>query len=1101
MLTDQKILLAGFTSDKSCLIESTLCRAGFSVCHIGWRDPIPEENIACVILNLINGEFDSASNLLRQSPLVQAGCISVLPASNDHARLLAMTMGTDDIVYEPLHYKELIAKVSILIDKYLDRRVGTNTFINDDIDLVQRFQDLSTSRYTGTMKLSGRDGRTACIGFDHGNIVHACVGSRSGSQAVASLWRVIPAQMALTSESVTPNIAPPLEVIRAASSITATIQTFQRISKPAPTLSSVCSVDWHLYKMSAARLPRQVRDLMPIFDGSNTMEQLLDSVPIDEQLLVKIFAKLARENILMFSNATTDALQLEQWVNSGPQSYASLPPVPVPSSLADAMASTDGASVVAQKKASEGESASHARETSISSDRGISLTELSSKDLEPSSDSLLLAEELDALHDIGNTPSIEEKLQDEIISLCKSGELFKVTQPEVAMPTNDAELRHHLNHLDRVQETDVSVPSVTLYRSDTQPTIEVDEEEDEPTKVDIPVEVLTSPLSTPSASSGTVGEHWTTSQPPQTAALHVAEQNGPRVTPKKELASSVSAQPSVPAQPSVSVPAQPSVAEPVLAQVSAAAKMTPDVVTNAGVAITQTPDNTPATTQMPDKASTSFDNDASEDKVSQKTKRRDALRTPDAQSFPSFAEDDEEEDNDDDDDGDFPEPIRHTEDSYRVFQSMTDDDELDDDESNAIEGQFFASATDVVPEQPKANLRSIPTPEEWQKIKLERTRKESLQKHRHQQAILGIGIGICVIVILALLISRCGDDEAPVDAEKAATAAAVAATANEENRQDEKIGTAPMPVDVAALAQEQALRDVAQNHETDEAIPTAADDAMPTMDAQNGMEADNKQPDVVPEQPAAEIPTTETAPTQAIPNDQPAAAPTHGSSHKNATKENTNEGVQAAKPRVIMPNSGQYDVALPDDDVAPNTKGASPSAGTKSSRATKSNSDDVTSNNDKVVKPKATVIMPSDSSGSSKQDKSSKSSKSTASASSKIPITAQLGQAQQALRAGKLDEARKTLEPALKSSPNDPRVNTLAARIEAKAGNLDKAIAYLKKTEAQNKSKPSYWKELGSYLQSSGKKAEARAAYQNAYKLLDAESTEAKQLLNRINSL
>ena len=1081
MLTDQKILLAGFSSDKSCLIESTLSRAGFSVCHIGWKDPIPEENIACVILNLIDGEFDSASNLLRQAPLVQSGCISVLPASNDHARLLAMTMGTDDIVYEPLHYKELIAKVSILIDKYLDRRIGTNTFINDDIDLVQRLQDLSTNRYTGTMKLSGRDGRTASIGFDHGMIVHASVGSRSGLQAVASLWRVIPAQMALITDAVAPNVAPPLEVIRAASAITATIQTFQRISKPAPTLSSVCSVDWHLYKMSAARLPRQVRDLMPIFDGSNTMEQLLDSVPIDEQLLVKIFAKLARENILMFSNATTDALQLEQWVNSGPQSYASLPPVPVPSSLADAITSTETTSTATKDKSPVAESAAHDRETSASNDRRISLTELSPKDLEPSSDSLLLAEELDALHDIGNTPSIEEKLQDEIISLCKSGELFKVTQPEVAMPTNDAELRHHLNHLDRVQETDVSVPSVTLYRSDTQPTLEVYDEEDEPTNVDIPVEVLTSHLPTHSASSSVVGVQAAPLQPQRAEAPHVAEETGSRVTPKKESISSV------PAQTEVS---------------SKSAKTPSDVVITAAASVSKTPDKTPALTPTPDKTPvSSAKKDASEDKVSQKPKRNDAIRTPDAQSFPSFAEVDDDEDNDDEEDGDFPEPIRHTEDSYRVFQTMTDDDELDDDESDALEGQFFGSvANEVVPEQPKANLRSIPTPEEWQKIKLERTRKESLQKHRRQQAILGIGIGICVIVILALLISRCGEDEAPDDAEKATVAASVTKQTNEEKRQDEKPAIAPTPVEDTALAPEQAQQDASQEErESDQPMPTAAmDNAMPTAEAQNEAEADLKQHDAVPELPEAEVKQPDIVPAQVASNTQPAAA-THGSSHKNASKENTNENIQAAKPRVIMPTSGQYDVALPDDDVAPNTKVASPSSGTKTSRTTKSNSDDdVTSNNAKVVKPKATVIMPSD---STKQDKSSKSSKSTAGASANVPIAAQLGQAQQALRSGKLDEARKALEPALKSAPNDARVNMLAARIEAKARNFDKAIAYLKKTEAQNKSKPSYWKELGSYLQTSGKKAEARAAYQNAYDLLDAESTEAKQLLNRINSL
>ena len=148
------------------------------------------------------------------------------------------------------------------------------------------------------------------------------------------------------------------------------------------------------------------------------------------------------------------------------------------------------------------------------------------------------------------------------------------------------------------------------------------------------------------------------------------------------------------------------------------------------------------------------------------------------------------------------------------------------------------------------------------------------------------------------------------------------------------------------------------------------------------------------------------------------------------------------------------------------------------------------------MKPKATVIMPDGSSSTS-----SSKSNNTGKTASNVPLAALLGQAQQALRAGKIDEARNALAPALKSSPNDARVNTLAARIEAKAGNFDKAIAYIQKTESQNKTKPSYWKELGTYQQSAGKTADAKASYQKAYELLDPESTEAQQLLNRINKM
>lgn len=1074
MLTDQKILLAGFSPDECQLLESTLTRAGFSVCHIDWKSSVPQATIACVILNLSDGAFDSGSNLLRHPSLIQSGCLSVLPPSNDHARLLAMTMGTDDIVYRPIHYKELIAKVSILIDKYLDRQIGANTLLDDDIDLIQRLQDLSTTHYSGTMKLSGREGRTAQLSFDKGAIIDAVVGQRRGQKAIASLWRVLPARLELVSATLAQrSIHPPLEVSRAVATIAATIQTFQHISKPAPSLTSVCSVDWNLYRMSAAKLPRQVRDLMPIFDGSSSLDKLLDSVSLDEQLLVKIFAKLVRENMLMFPHPQTDDIQLDQWVNSGPQSYASLPPVPVASAVMPppvVPSTTRQAEKTARKKDEEKTASPKGLDTALeptspkpsSPADPISLADLLAQPFDPSPEILFSAEDLEATRiDMAPTPSVEEKLQEDLKSLCKSGELFKITSPDAHSTTKDSSgLQNHLHQLGDVQETDVSIPSVVIYPNDSVPsTPPVASSEADRQQPAVPPK-LHGVSKQPAVSSKLPGVSRQPAVPPKLPG--VSKQ--PTVPPKLP---GVSRQPAVPST-TVEAPVQP-VISPSAPDATKTAASQPSAQDARKTAVSQ-----PSAPEVP-----------------KRQKHPDIIKTSDPQYFPSFLTSEDEEDEKPET---IEEPIRHSDDGYQIFHTITEEDEADETENDEIEGQFFGSAADLSSgrsTQSPPTLRSIPTPEQWQNFQLNKTRILSRQRHKRQQLFLGIGIVVCLVCIVILFISLSGE-KPQNDGANTDTASAIVRVDDDAPIEIAKTEDAILPADTpnaAAVAESDASDSDTANAPTPSDTPTKAQaDALP---------AENPSPDSQPVMPFEQAPQAEDEDDPAPPQ---AAAPAPAASAKpqNIPDETKND-VQSAKP-IIIPTA-QADIALPDDNA---TGSAESKPSTKTKSAAKSESSKASAEGKaQVVKPKATVIMP-DTETSKKQDKTSKSAAKSANAagsSTNVPVAALLGQAQQALRAGKLDEARNVLAPALKSSSNDARVNMLAARIEAKAGMYDKAIDYLKKTEAQNKAKPSYWKELGSYQQSSGQTAEARASYQKAYDLLDPESTEATQLLNRINKL
>ena len=329
MLSDQKILLAGLNNDERRFIESVLIRSGFDIYHIQWHDALPEEEFACVIINLERDAYHSASALLKNPRFGQCGCIMLLNASDEHSRLIAMTLGTDDIVYKPVHLRELIAKVSILIDKYLDRRLGMSTCLEDDIDLLQRLQDHAARKFSGTICFSGNLHRVLFT-FKQGALIGANSGKKAGLNAITAVWRTIPAQISIKIDELAEcNIEPAFETSRAISHITDTIQTWQKMFVQPHTLQTVCSIDWRLYAQFEATLPRQVRRIIQLFDGIRTIDDIFDAVNLDDRLLVKILFKLAQDGILRIENGEQGEVPLDQWVNQNLRSgrqRVSVPP-------------------------------------------------------------------------------------------------------------------------------------------------------------------------------------------------------------------------------------------------------------------------------------------------------------------------------------------------------------------------------------------------------------------------------------------------------------------------------------------------------------------------------------------------------------------------------------------------------------------------------------------------------------------------------------------------------------------------------------------------------------------------------------------------------
>jgi len=321
VLAEHVTLLAGCQDDERKLLEAALSHVGLDVIHCQYDGAWESTRaVACVVMDLSNREYDAALRLLQSPALARAEKLAFLPPDNPHSRLLATTMGIDDVVIKPLRLREIITKISLLVARSQERMVGLSAFFNDEIDFIQRLQDLAVMRFSGAMLLNGR-GHKATICFEHGAIIGIDFGKRRNQAAIGSLWRLLPATHCLVPEAARPDWMQRkplrLEVAEAVAGFVESAEVFRKIFTGQDRLEEVLTVNWSAYARISDSLPKQVRRIVQMFDGARNLEDILNAVNFDEVLLLQILQKLCSKQLLIQGGSEPeDEVALGAWVSS-----------------------------------------------------------------------------------------------------------------------------------------------------------------------------------------------------------------------------------------------------------------------------------------------------------------------------------------------------------------------------------------------------------------------------------------------------------------------------------------------------------------------------------------------------------------------------------------------------------------------------------------------------------------------------------------------------------------------------------------------------------------------------------------------------------------
>ncbi len=307
-----KILIVESNLRDKGLLEVALKKAGFSVATTS----TPEEALSILDifmpdLIISNTRFPKMDGFefckrVKENPKYKhIPFIFLTPDKSLNSKIKGLELGADDYLVKPLYLRELVMRVKILVEKkekesleLVDsRKMFTGSL--EDMGLVDLIQTMELGRKTGIIYLYRKD-KIGKIYFSEGRLINAVVGDIAGEEAVYRLFtwnegtfKIEFRDISGIDELITSSTqAILMEGMRR-------LDEIERYKEQLPPFDTRLKVDNEMIlESNIEKFPREVEDILVLFDGKKTLGEILDEVKIDQVKAVEIISKLYFEGFL-----------------------------------------------------------------------------------------------------------------------------------------------------------------------------------------------------------------------------------------------------------------------------------------------------------------------------------------------------------------------------------------------------------------------------------------------------------------------------------------------------------------------------------------------------------------------------------------------------------------------------------------------------------------------------------------------------------------------------------------------------------------------------------------------------------------------------------
>lgn len=369
-MTARAILLVDPDTPSRRVLEVSLKKAGYEVMAARGAAEAAERALSeppALVLTeqqLPDGTGADLCRRLRKAPALRRTAIVFFSEdASPEARIEAIEAGADDFLAKPMRVKEVLARVSTLLDRQrfdaLATEDGARSFSGTlaDIGLVDLLQLVETGRKTCIVHLASDDrksggfvgagqerGRIYCR---DGAVIDAEIGGFRGEEAVYRLllWNDGVFEMEFTQLGRD-------DVVRRSTQALLMegmrrLDEWQALQPRLPSLDTRLEVDFRALSERVRELPEAVQGMVRLFDGKRTVLEAVNDAPFDDVSALAIVARLFEEGVLFDRNTRPpapaedrDATALDAWLSAAPLPRASTIPSTyggVPSALGRAV--------------------------------------------------------------------------------------------------------------------------------------------------------------------------------------------------------------------------------------------------------------------------------------------------------------------------------------------------------------------------------------------------------------------------------------------------------------------------------------------------------------------------------------------------------------------------------------------------------------------------------------------------------------------------------------------------------------------------------------------------------------------------------------------
>ncbi len=243
--------------------------------------------------------------------------------SDVYNRVKSFRLGAKDYIVKPIHVKEILARVEMLLSR-LERRqeeatIAKKKFVGrlEDLSLAELIEAFGVERKTGTLSLFNENGLAGQVLFKDGSVVHAATAFLKAEDAVYKMmsWRKGRFTMLFSDVDVVDEIG--MSNMGLLLQGAKMMEEREELLQQLPSLDAVLITTANFKKIIAKKdLATDLEQFIALFDGERSLGRIVDESPYDEITALKRILKLYRLGFLNvlkdFSAEPSDASLLAE---------------------------------------------------------------------------------------------------------------------------------------------------------------------------------------------------------------------------------------------------------------------------------------------------------------------------------------------------------------------------------------------------------------------------------------------------------------------------------------------------------------------------------------------------------------------------------------------------------------------------------------------------------------------------------------------------------------------------------------------------------------------------------------------------------------------